>query len=197
MHDFGGRVKRVTTVDEFRETLTAADTNRQLVVVLACAGWHHGSRLAARALTEMSLEYSPDSCVFVMCDLATGSVVAQHLQIVVIPTFKLFQNQVQLESHASFSRMRTQLEFHGARREESSTPSQEQNASIELSETPDEERAALVRGPSDRSTLSEADAQAPQIIVQSPVDVQTAQSAPHMAPSIARVEERQQLMRSI
>ena len=40
----------------------------------------------------------------------------QLLQIVVIPTFKLFQNQVQVESHASFSRMRAQLEFHGARR---------------------------------------------------------------------------------
>ena len=77
MHDFGGRVKRVTTVPEFREALQTADANGQLVVVLACAGWHHGCRVAARALTQMSLEYSPDSCVFVMCDLATATSVAQ------------------------------------------------------------------------------------------------------------------------
>ena len=77
MHDFGGRIKRVHTVDEFREALATADANGQLLVVLACAGWHHGCRVAARALTQMSLESSPESCVFVMCDLATATSVAQ------------------------------------------------------------------------------------------------------------------------
>lgn len=77
MRDFGGRITRVRTVLEFREALSSADANGQLVVVLTCAGWHHGCRVAARALTQMSLEFSPDTCVFLMCDLATATSVAQ------------------------------------------------------------------------------------------------------------------------
>ncbi|KAL1526874.1 hypothetical protein AB1Y20_015565 [Prymnesium parvum] len=145
MHDFGGRVSRVNSVDELRQALASADANGQLVVVLACAGWHHGCRVAARALSQMSLEFSSESCVFLMCDLATATSVAQFLQIVVIPTFKLFQNQVQVESHASFSRMRAQLEFHGATR---NVGAADPLAGVELQglggEGVDEERAALV-----------------------------------------------------
>lgn len=116
MQDFGGRVTRISTVSEWREALASADAAGQLLLVLTCAGWHQGCRTAARIMAQVSVEYEPESCLFCICDLSAGASVARMLHVVVIPTFKLFRNQVEVESHASYLRLRSLLEFHGARR---------------------------------------------------------------------------------
>lgn len=78
MPDFGGRVTRVHSLAQLRACLSSADSNGQLAVILTCAGWHHGCRVAARALAQMSEEFSDETCIFLMCDLATASSVAQE-----------------------------------------------------------------------------------------------------------------------
>lgn len=122
--DYGGRLTKVSSVEEWDGLMASSAKAGQLVVVDCYATWCGPCKTAAPVYAQLSEKFSASSIVFAKVDVDAAKGVAAKLAISAMPTFKVFKGGKEVDSSRGWpgaATLEQMLSKHGAVKEAASS----------------------------------------------------------------------------